>query len=547
MSPILILLVGMVVVVGAVLVLRLHAFLALVLGALCVAGLTPRSALFQSSLAGSAIEIAHADAETGTLHLRPSKKQKALGGLAAILHREAAGDLTDLQAVEVTIIGLVKGDPNLVEARIEPGLTIESGDRLVSQAALAAAKKAADTSIGETISSGFGDTCSKIGILIAMAAIIGKCLLDSGAAEAIVAAMRRLLGDRRAGLTFLGSGFIVGIPVFFDTVFYLLMPLGKAMAIKSGKNYVFYVLCIVAGATMAHSLVPPTPGPLFAAGELGVDVGLMMLGGLVVGIITSGAGYFYARWADLKWNIPLRASLDLDEKQLAEMAGRDESTLPPVFVSLLPILLPVVLIAGGTVVSMMGTTLPGQDFWSNKDIALVLAAAVALILLIQRKGVAAMGPAVQSALASGGVIILITAAGGAFGGTLKQTGISNEIASMGVPASATLIWILVAWGATALVRIAQGSATVAMITAVGIVAPIANMGGLGFHPLYLALAIGCGSKPVLWMNDSGFWIISKMAGFSEGETFKTASMLMALMGVVGLIVTLLGAWLFPLV
>jgi GntP family gluconate:H+ symporter len=196
---------------------------------------------------------------------------------------------------------------------------------------------------------------------------------------------------------------------------------------------------------------------------------------------------------------------------------------------------------------MAKVDVPGVSFWSNKDIALVLAATVSMLLLAQRKGASVIAPAVQNALSSGGVIILITAAGGAFGQTLKQTGIADAIIQIGVSSEATLLWLVVACGATVLVRIAQGSATVAMITAVGVVAPIASMGGLGFHPLYLALAIGCGSKPILWMNDSGFWIISKMSGFSEGETFKTASIMMALMGVVGLVVTLLGAWLFPLV
>ena len=164
-----------------------------------------------------------------------------------------------------------------------------------------------------------------------MAAIIGKCLLDSGAAQRIVIAAQNLFGVKHTPLAFLGSGFVVGIPVFFDTVFYLLLPLGKAMRVKTGKNYLLYVLAIVAGATMAHSLVPPTPGPLFAASELGVDLGLMMFGGIAVGLCTISVGYLYAKWADLRWEIPLRPSAELTEEELLAMAHRDPADLPPLW------------------------------------------------------------------------------------------------------------------------------------------------------------------------------------------------------------------------
>ena len=118
-----------------------------------------------------------------------------------------------------------------------------------------------------------------------MASIIGSCLLKSGAADRIVRSMLRLLGEKQAPFSFLGSGFLLGIPVFFDTVFYLMIPLGKAMCMRVGKNYLLYILAIVTGAAMAHSLVPPTPGPLFVANELGVDLGVMILAGCVVGFL----------------------------------------------------------------------------------------------------------------------------------------------------------------------------------------------------------------------------------------------------------------------
>jgi GntP family gluconate:H+ symporter len=183
----------------------------------------------------------------------------------------------------------------------------------------------------------------------------------------------------------------------------------------------------------------------------------------------------------------------------------------------------------------------------NSNVALTLAAVIALVMLAvyhpsRKKG--RLAAAVQAALMSGGVIILITAAGGAFGHVLKLTNIAGEMKAL-TPATG-LIVLPVAFLITALVRTAQGSATVAMITAVGIVGPIAATGELPFHPVYLALAIGCGSKPISWMNDSGFWIIGRMSGFTEGETLRTATVMMALMGVVGLGATMVGAVVWPM-
>jgi len=151
----------------------------------------------------------------------------------------------------------------------------------------------------------------------------------------------------------------------------------------------------------------------------------------------------------------------------------------------------------------------------------------------------------QNALSSGGLIILITSAGGAIGGILQQTGIGYRIQELAT--SYRIAVLPLAFFVTAIVRTAQGSATVAMITAVGILGGLAGGGQLGFHPLYLALAIGCGSKLIPWMNDSGFWVICKMSGMTEGETLKTCSTMMTLMGIVGLLVIMILARLFPLV
>jgi GntP family gluconate:H+ symporter len=479
-DPLWLLLVGMIVVLGGILLLRLHPFLALILGALIVGCLT-----------------------------RPTALEKFAK---------------------------------------EKGMTAKETTALV------------ESSVGERVAQGFGRTCAKIGILIAMASIIGKSLLESGAAERIVRSLLKWLGEKRAPCAFLSSGFLLGMPVFFDTVFYLMIPLGKAMGIRVGRNYGLYVMAIVAGATMTHSLVPPTPGPLFVAGELSVNIGLMIIGGIVVGLFTVSAGYLYALWANRKWPIPVRDTADTSVADLRSMTEKDEATLPPFWLSMLPIVLPVILIAGGTFFNSWAKTqspLTTTPWWrsiavlidnvGNPNVALTISAAIALVTFAwrnhdQKKNIRTL---LQNALSSGGLIILITSAGGAFGGILQQTGIGHRIQELAT--SYHIAALPLAFFVTAIIRTAQGSATVAMITAVGILGGLAGGGQLGFHPLYLALVIGCGSKPIPWMNDSGFWVICKMSGMTEGETLKTCSIMMTLMGIVGLLVIMVLARLFPLV
>ena len=485
MHPAWILLVAVVVVLGGILLLRLHPFLALLLAALAVAVLTPAAALE----------------------------------------------------------GYARG-------KVEDGAWTEK----------AAADFVASTA-AERVATGFGRTCASIGILIAMAAVIGKCLLDSGAADRIVRWVLRLLGKERAPLAFLSSSFVLSIPVFFDTVFYLMIPLAKATRLRSGRNYLFYVLTILAGGTMAHSLVPPTPGPLFVADKLGVNLAAMIAGGCAVGLVAAAVGYAFAAWANRRWDLPLRESPDVSLAEMEQIAARGEHELPPVWLSLAPIVLPVVLIAGQTAVATwldaagpggapawLVAARPAVDTLGNKNVALILAAAVALGTLWWQKRAsrAELAAAVQTALASGGVIILITSAGGALGATMGQCGVAGAMVRLTRDIHPVLI-LPVGFAVTALLRGAQGSATVAMITSVGILQEVAVSGQLGFHPVYLALAIGCGSKPLPWMNDSGFWVICKMSGMTETEGLRTITPQLTLMGIAGLAATMIGAALLPLV
>jgi GntP family gluconate:H+ symporter len=282
---------------------------------------------------------------------------------------------------------------------------------------------------------------------------------------------------------------------------------------------------------------------------MGVDIGVMMIAGLVVGTFTITGGYLYAAWANRKWTIPLRDSSDVSISELEELMEKEDRHLPALWLSLMPILLPVILISGNTIskaIQAEGLFLSSFSFIGDPNIALTLAAIVALgTLAWKERDKKKLKGYITESLKSGGLIILITSMGGALGGILQQTGIGVRVQEL---ASDYHIAILpLAFFVTVVIRTAQGSATVAMITSVGILGGLATMGELSFHPVYLALIIGCGSKPFPWMNDSGFWVVCTMSGMTESETLKTSSAVLSIMVFIGLFVVMILAKIFPLI
>ena len=377
-------------------------------------------------------------------------------------------------------------------------------------------------SIGERIAIEFGNTCAKVGILIAMAAIIGKSMLDSGAAEKIIRAILKITGEKRAPVGFVFSSFFLTIPVFVDAVIFLMMPLAKAMGMRLGKNYLLLALSVIAGAVMANSYVPPSPGPLFLVGAMNVSIGLMMVCGLLLGICTITVGYFIAVWLNKKMPIPLRDAPDARLEDIAAIANKPDKELPSLGWALLPAAFPLVFICFHSFVETfakpntalthsiaLNKILDVILFFGDKNIAMLMGGIFALIVLVKQKKTTRekLTAFVQTALMTGGGIILITA----------------------------------------IVRTAQGSATVALITASGILAGMAQNENLGFHPVYLCLAIGSGAKLIPWMNDAGFWIMCKTSNLTEREALKTIAPMQSLMGITGLILTMIAAKLFPMI
>ncbi len=488
MDPFLLLLIGLATVLGGILWLRLHPFIALFIAALLIASITPKT------------QVANALADK-----KINERVKLTGA-----------DLTEIE-----------------QAQIKNNQADYANNRTPIQ----------------RITQEFGVTFSKIGLVIALACLIGRCLLASGAADRIVRAALTMVGEKGVPVAFLGSGFALGIPVFFDSLFLLAIPLAKAMWLKLRKNYLLLIVAIIAGGSMTHSLVPPTPGPLYVASALGINIGTMILAGLVVGLFTASAGYLYGVWLNRRMDIPFRETPEAIEK-LESISAKETHELPSLFASLLPIVLPVLLIAGGTLIAQTESSTGLKNFFKllgDKNIALAIAAGLALFTLARHlKNKKELTEQMQGALQEAGLIILICCAGGAFGAILLQTGIGPHLQSK-VGEGPNSLWLLpLAFLVTTVIRAAQGSATVAMITAVGIVGSFAA-GNLDYHPVYLALAIGCGSKPLPWMNDSGFWVISKMSGMTEKETLLTFTATLSIMGVTGIVVTMIGAKLFPMV
>ena len=411
------------------------------------------------------------------------------------------------------------------------------------------------------VAEAFGSSAGKIGIVIAMAAVIGKCLMDSGAADRIVRSFLKVLGEKNASVALMGSGFVLSVPVFFDTVFYLLVPLARSLWKRTRHNYVLYVTAIGCGAAITHTLVPPTPGPLVMAENLGIDLGVMIMMGVLVAAPTAIVGLLTCSAMNRVFDIPMRPySGEAEPEPLAD----DE--LPPLWLSLLPIVLPVLLISANTITdtllsdSVKAAMQSGQTFdWlgvtallGDPNLALLLSAAIAMATLVHQRGLTftALAKTTETALMSGGVIILITAAGGAFGAMLRESGVKEAIeGSVNLEGgNVGMLMLLVGFGVAAVMKIAQGSSTVSMITTSSMIAAMGlSPQTLGFHPVYLALAIGCGSLVGSWMNDSGFWIFARMSGFTEVETLKLWSTLLVIVALAGLGFTLGFAWLIPMV
>ncbi len=399
------------------------------------------------------------------------------------------------------------------------------------------------------LATAFGENMAGIGIPILMAAVIGKSMIESGAADRIVRGFNSLFGEGRSEISLFGSSFVIAIPVFFDNVFYLLAPLARAARSRTGGNYTLFIVAMGAAGAVTHGFVPPTPGPLLAASEVGANIGTTILVGVLVGLPTAVvAGLGYGHFINRRLDIPLRDAMGTDVEELEEKVNRPTSALPGLFESLLPILLAVLLVAANTGVE----TFFGEEsaaagftgFFGDPNFSLTIAALMAAFTFYRMSDLTeeTFSDELTEALKSGGNIAAITAAGGAFGAMLAAAGAGEYIASGLENVGFGLL--VTAWVIAAGVRLVQGSATVAIVTTAGIVAPFT--GQLAVNTAYLVMVIGAGATFCSWYNDSGFWIVKEIGGLTQAETLKTWTVATILIGVVGLLTTLVFSTILPL-
>ena len=401
------------------------------------------------------------------------------------------------------------------------------------------------TGIITAIQNGFGNTLRSTGIIIGLGVMMGGILEKSGAAEKMAYSFIQAVGKKKEEWALAITGWFIAIPVFADSAIVIFAPLCKAISKVTGKSLVGLALAMAAGLQLTHCLVPPTPGPTTAASMLGVDVGAMIMAGSLISIPMLIVAVFYCLWIGRKiYQIPTDdGGFDRKEfkqeyiksmEELDKLIG--EKQLPSLGWSVAPIIVPLVLILTKTVLDFTKHSNQVVTFLGSPIVALGIGTLLAIYGLMGKASNKEVLKIMDEAIKDTGIIMLITGAGGSLGNVISVSGIGNALGELVLswPIPAVIIPFIIA----AMMRIALGSATVAITTAASLSAPIAAQ--LGISPLLLALACCVGAISFSYFNDSGFWVWNGMFGVTELKDqvrCKTAiSMIMSCVGVVELIV-----------
>ncbi|MGW7349811.1 GntP family permease [Streptomyces sp. NPDC054784] len=395
------------------------------------------------------------------------------------------------------------------------------------------------------IESGMGGILGHVAIIIGLGTMLGAILEVSGGAEALSARLLGLFGERRAPLAMGLTGLIFGIPVFFDVGIFVLAPIVYAAAKRSGKSVLLYAMPLLAGLSMTHAFLPPHPGPVAAAGLLDVDLGMVILMGTVCGIPAVLAAWAYAAWIGERIfvEVPQDMVEAVEESRKAiadeQRASGVEPKETPVSVGTVLAIIgtPLVLILASTFSSIAfdpSTARSVVEFVGHPFVALTIALLLSFYVLGIRRGWSrrSLETVCTASLKPVGNILLVVGAGGVFGAVLAGSGIANALADtfndMGLPV------IVLAYLISLVLRVAQGSATVAIVTSAGIVAPLIQQGDYSqAHTALVIMAISAGSIFASHVNDGGFWIVAKYFGISERDTLKSWTVLESVLSVAG--------------
>jgi len=390
-------------------------------------------------------------------------------------------------------------------------------------------------SIVETIQKGMGGTLGFVAVVVGLGAMFGAILEHSGGAEAIASFLLNRFKEKGTSWALMITGFLIAIPVFFDVAFIILVPMIYSIQRKSGKSLLLYAIPLLAGLAITHSFIPPTPGPVAVADILKADLGWVIVFGFIVGIPTAiVSGPLFAKYISKR--------IHIDAPAILSNIQAEDRKRPSVAMILAIIGLPILLIVCNTVLNS-----PMADHWASDTVkawlkmighpfvALILANLIAWYLLGVRRGTSrkVLQTITSKSLGPAGIIILLTGAGGVFKQMLIETGAGVMLANYF--AELRLGIFVVAFLITALVRILQGSATVAMITGAGVVAALLEATPLSStDTALLVIAIASGASILSHVNDSGFWLVSKYLGMDEKQTFRSWTVMTTILSLVGI-------------
>lgn len=374
--------------------------------------------------------------------------------------------------------------------------------------------------VTKSITTGFGNTLGSIGLVIGFGVMMGRILEVSGAAERMAYTFLRVFGKKNPEVALALTGYVTSIPIFVDSGFVILNPIAKALSRRSGKSMLTMGVSLAIGLAATHHLVPPTPGPLGAAGIFKADIGQMILWGMVFAVPVVAVGILYAKWLGRKiYQIPTEDGKGWErqdwrpelEKTIEDLGAKEG---PSALLSFLPIIAPVVFILANTVLTAMKV----KALWASVLIFLgqpTIAVLIGLLLAIYGLGAKTDRKAIlkqmEEGVMSAGIIMLVTGAGGALGQVLRDSGAGDYLAKViaGSPVPAILLPFVVA----TFVRLIQGSGTVAMLTAASITAPI--LVNMDVNPVFAAQSAAMGAFVFSYFNDSLYWVVNRMQGIED--------------------------------
>lgn len=398
----------------------------------------------------------------------------------------------------------------------------------------------------DSISKGFGGTLGSIGIIIGFGVMMGQIFEVSGAAERMARTFIKFLGKKREELALAITGFIVSIPIFCDSGFIILAPLAKAISKKTKKSVVSLGVSLGLGLVITHSLVPPTPGPVGVAGIFGVSVGHFLLWGIPLAIPMAMAGMLYGKYIGKKiYQIPGEEDDEWIRPEYQEPVydfehEDDNKELPSTFMAFAPIITPIILILINTILEVLikqkSITPSGftnmVQFLGSPIIAVGIGLVIAIYGLAGKLNKEEVINEMEKGIKSAGIIILVTGGGGALGMVLRDSGTGDHIAKL--IAGSHMPVVLIPFIIASLVRLIQGSGTVAMITAASITAPIVAASNV--NPILAALGACMGSLLFSYFNDSYFWVVNRSLGIKDAkEQIKVWSVTTTIAWAVGLV------------